>query len=85
LLHASLALESMTLNVGRGEAVDSELLPDADGIRGVRNFAVGQLERKVKAHAGVTHGGRLGVCWGRPGLNGSGIGAILTARADENR
>jgi hypothetical protein len=37
------------------------------------------------AQAGVTHGGSPGVFWGRPGLNGSGIGAILTARADENR
>jgi hypothetical protein len=43
------------------------------------------VRRKDEPQAGVTHGGRLGVAWGIPGVNGSGSGAILKARADENR
>jgi hypothetical protein len=41
---------------------------------------------KVKlSNKGVTHGGRLGLFWGIPEVKGSGVGAILKARAEENR
>lgn len=37
---------------------------------------------KMKPQARMTHGGRLGVLWRGPGVNGSGSGAILNARPD---
>jgi hypothetical protein len=43
LLHAPLRLEGMSLDIGRGEAVDPKLLPDFNGIRGIRDFAIGLL------------------------------------------
>jgi hypothetical protein len=36
----------------------------------------------MKPQARMTHGGRLGVLWRGPGVNGSGSGAILNARPD---
>ena len=85
LLHASLRLQNMILNIRRRETIDAELLPDLDGIGGVRDFAAEVSGVRAKPQAGVTHGGRLGVLWGTAGVKGSGIGAILTARAEENR
>jgi len=75
----------MILNIWRRETVDPELLSDLDGIGGVRDFAAEVSGVRVKPRAGVTHGGRFGGLWGTAGGSGSGIGAILTASAEENR
>jgi len=75
----------MILNIGRRETVNPELLSNLDCIGGVRDFAAEVSGVGMKPQAGVTHGGRLGVLWGTAGGNGSGIGAILTARAEDNR
>jgi hypothetical protein len=85
LLQTSLRLKSVVLNIRRRETVDAELLSDLDGIGGIRDFAAEVSGVKMQAQAGVTHGGRLGELWGTAGGKGSGIGAILTARADESR